>query len=229
MITILHGDNISKSREKYIERKIACDNPIVLEGSSLSLSILSQTFSSQALFSKDEDIFIENFFTKRKLIAKETKEIIASISKNESDHRIVFWESKKLTPAALKSFPKAKIEAFLISQNLFKYIDALAPTKGKELILLFHEAITQNEPELIFFMMVRQLRLLLALSLGAHIDEVKTIAPWQMGNLQRQLRGYTKEQLKNTYSQLFEIDLANKTGRSSLTLEQSIDIFLLNL
>ncbi len=229
MITIFHGDDIAASRKKYIELKSSSKNPIVLPGESLSLQQLNQSLQSEMLFSSDKDIFIENFFSKRKLITKEVKEIVGYVQKIENEQNIVFWESKKLTPTALKSFPKAKVDLFAIPQTLFGFIDEIQPNSGQRLINLFHSALAGSEPELIFFMMLRQIRILLALSLGSQIEETARLAPWQMGNLSRQLKNFSVQQLKKTYQKLFEIDLQQKTGGSSLTMTQAIDMFLLNL
>jgi len=229
MITIFHGEDNAKSRQAYIELRKNSEEPVILPGDSLSLSELILAFSSDSFFASNKDIFIEDFFSKRKLIAKETKEIIQYLQNLKTEQNITFWENKKLTPAALKSFPKAKVEYFSLPQTLFKFIDAIAPNKSIELIPLFHSALEGTEPELIFFMMIRQVRILLALILGSNIEETARLAPWQMGNLQRQLRNFTAEQLKKTYKKLYELDLTTKTGRTSLTLTQAIDIFLLSL
>lgn len=229
MVIILHGDDLASSRKRYIEAKQESKHPIILEGSSFSLADVNQALSTELLFSDSKDIFIENFFSKRKLIAKETKEIIAFIQKNSAEHQIVFWESKKMTPAALKSFPQAKIELFSIPQVLFKFIDYISPNNGKRLVELFHQTLEQTEPELIFFLMVKQIRILLSISLGSSTEEMKTIAPWQFQNLQRQISNFSSDQLTQAYKKLFQIDLTQKTGRTSLSLIQNIDIFLLGL
>ncbi len=227
MVTIIHGDDIALSRKAYIELKQKSQNAIVLDGEKITFSDMVLSLSSDLLFSDEKDIFIENFFTKRKLIAKETKEIISYIQKDKNN--VVFWESKKLTKPALNNFPKAAVKQFNIPQTLFGFIDKIHPNSPKKLIELFHNALTQSEAELIFFMMVRQLRILLALETGSEIEELAKLAPWQMSNLSNQGQNFPLEQLKKAYAKLYEIDLAQKTGTTSLSLTQSIDMFLLDL
>ena len=85
------------------------------------------------------------------------------------------------------------------------------------------------EPELIFFMLVRQFRIMLGQEGVDRIDEVKRMAPWQLGKMQRQAKTFGEEKLKSTYQKLFEIDLALKTGKIPYSLERSIDFFLADL
>ena len=61
------------------------------------------------------------------------------------------------------------------------------------------------------------------------IDEVVRLAPWQKSKLERQTRTFSLEQLKQIYSKLYEIEIAQKTGDSSLSLSQNIDFLLLEM
>ena len=84
---------------------------------------------------------------------------------------------------------------------------------------------------MVFFMLIRQFRLLLALreKSTVHIDEVKRLAPWQMGKLQKQALLFSPEKLVFLYSQLADIDANHKIGKLSLPLDSTIDIFLLEI
>jgi hypothetical protein len=86
------------------------------------------------------------------------------------------------------------------------------------------------ETELIFFMIVRQFRLMISqLETGAKIEETKRLQSWQTGKLSSQANSFGKERLISLYDKLFEIDLAQKTGKLPYSLDKSIDIFLLAL
>jgi DNA polymerase III delta subunit len=97
------------------------------------------------------------------------------------------------------------------------------------LIKLFHELKQNMEDELIFFMLIRQFRLMLGQEGQDKIEEVKRMAPWQLGKLQKQARIFGVEKLKTAYQKLFEIDLGSKTGKIPYSLERSIDFFLADL
>jgi hypothetical protein len=58
------------------------------------------------------------------------------------------------------------------------------------------------------------------------IDEVKRMAPWQMGKMQKQSGMFGDSKLKENYQKLFEIDLGSKTGKIPYSIERSIDFFL---
>jgi DNA polymerase III delta subunit len=85
------------------------------------------------------------------------------------------------------------------------------------------------EPEILFFMIVRQFRLMLGEERGELIEETKRMAPWQASKIRNQVRSFGKEKLNNSYNKLFETDLFLKTGRIPYSLEKSIDFFLLDL
>lgn len=90
---------------------------------------------------------------------------------------------------------------------------------------------SQTPEELIFFMLIRQFRLLLAVSEEGidSIDEMKRIAPWQKSKLNSQARSFGKESLLDIYNKLYKIDSETKSGKSALTLTQAIDFFLAGL
>ena len=88
-----------------------------------------------------------------------------------------------------------------------------------------------SDADMVFFMLIRQFRLFLALreKSTVHIDEVKRLAPWQMGKLQKQALLFSPEKLVFLYSQLADIDANHKIGKLSLPLDSTIDIFLLEI
>lgn len=231
MITIIHGDDIVSSRKYFIEEKKKADSPIALEGERLTLSDLVPIVEGNQLFSQEKNIFVEKFFSGKKANSGELKNIAQYLQKNNKEANIFFWEAKELTPAMLSLFKGALAKLFKLPKRLFAFIDAISPQNKQRLIPLFHKALEETEAELIFFMMIRQFRLLLALSdtNSDAIEEVKRLAPWQRNNLQKQLRHFSNESLLDIYKKLFDIDLAQKTGSSPLSLTQTIDFFLLEI
>lgn len=234
MINIIHGDDIESSRKFLVELKSAAKNSVTLDGKELTFDGLFQTLKSNSLFSEDKNIFIENLFSKKK--GSELDEIIELLKKNPrpkddqplaDNLNIVLWEDKELSKSQLSIFQKAKINLFKIPKNLFSFLDNLAPNSTRN-ILNFHEALKNSDVEGIFYMLIRQFRLLLSLRDSSSIDETKRLAPWQKDKLQRQSKMFTIEQLKRIYNKLYETDLNIKTGVYS-NLTNAIDFLLLDI
>jgi hypothetical protein len=120
---------------------------------------------------------------------------------------------------------------FKIPQNLFGFLDNIKPGNLNS-VKQFHQLLSQTAEELIFFMIIRQFRLLLAVSdtqAKNSIDEVKRLAPWQMSKFKSQAALFGGEKLVSVYKRLGEIDADTKSGKSATTLTQTIDFFLSDL
>ncbi|MDO8621321.1 MAG: hypothetical protein Q7R31_03505 [Candidatus Levybacteria bacterium] len=230
MITIIHGDDIVASRKYLQEQKENIKEFVALEAEA-ALSDFAQNIEGSALFNDTKTIFIENFLSKAGKLDVNAKEIIAFVSKHEEDAKLFFWERKEISKRTLSLFKNALVKTFKIPQAIFLFLDSLKPNIGVRAIDLFHQALQASEPEILLFMLVRQFRFLIAVSSKAKtpIEELSRLAPWQEGKLKKQASYFSKEQLKSIYQKLYYIDLAQKTGSSSLSLIQSIDFFLLGI
>ena len=230
MITIAYGDDIASSRNYYISERQKSKNAIVLDGSKLTLSDLMQSLEGGSLFNDEKNIFIENFFSAKKTNTN-FKEIVAYIDKQDTEASIFFWENSELSKTELATFKKSAARLFKIPQNLFGFLDNIKPG-NPESIKQFHELLGQTAEELIFFMLARQFRLLLAVSdpeAKNPIDELKRLAPWQTAKLKNQANLFGLEKLISVYCKLYGIDLAYKSGKLPATLTQTIDFLLADL
>jgi DNA polymerase III delta subunit len=225
MLLLIHGNDLASSRNLYFEEKNKLTESILLEGEGLTLDSLFQNAENKSLFGSDQTILIENFFTKNKSIAIETKKIVEYINDNKN-LSIIFWEPTELSKSSQGLLKNATVKTFSFPQTLFTFLDNIRPENSEALIKLFHELKQSVEPELIFFMLVRQFRIMLGLDGPDKIEEVKRMAPWQLGKMQRQAQLFGEEKLKSSYQKLFEMDLALKTGKIPYSLERSIDFFL---
>lgn len=225
MITIIHGDDIVLSRKKFLEYKTEKD--VLLEGKNLTSQKLLESFTG-GLFGNSNKVYIENLLSIKKNVSNfdQISKLILLQSKNSD---IFIWEGTEVTFNNLSIFKGAKSEVFKLPQSLFSFLDNLKPN-NKENVSLFHQALVNSDSEMIFYMLLRQFRLLTALSDSSsiQIDEVKRLQPWQKDKLGRQLRYFSVEQLKNIYNNLFEIDLKVKTGEIT-NLTTAIDFFLIGL
>lgn len=231
MITIIHGDDIVHSRIFFIDAKKKSSHAIRFSGNSLGLTDLAQALEGDSLFdSTNKEIFIEDFFSKKQ--TKEFKNIASFLQKHSKSVNINIWEPKTLSKSQLSIFKNSVIKLFALPKSLFLFLDAIKPQNGKKLIALFHKTLETTEPELIFFMITRQLRLLLALSSKSatnQIDELARLAPWQKSKMQGQAGLFSVSDLKNIFNKICSIEISQKTGSSILSLPQAIDFLLLSI
>jgi len=248
MITILHGNDTTQSRKYFIDEKNKIADAILLEADNVNLTDLTQLFEGGSLFGETKYVFIEQLLTKRKKSA-ELESILKYLEKHEAEHTIILWEGKELDRSALNNFKKAIVKPFKLPQTLFQFLDAIQPENGKLLIKLFHQTIQTTEVEMVFFMLVRQFRILLALSSSGHsgerqrlqnpdsgqarmtgeIDELKRIQPWQKSKLESQAKRFEVAHLLDLYDKLFNLEVGQKTGTLTTSLLAAIDFFLLEI
>lgn len=226
MITIVHGSDIVSSRKYFIEQKDK--DSLTFDASSLILSELEQSIRGSGLFGQGEKIFIENLFSRKSV--KNYEPILSILQNVPAKISVFIWSDKEQGAKSLSSFPNHISELYKINQNIFGFLDSLRPGSSQNLINL-HKALKFSEPEIIFFMIIRQFRLMLGL-LGDSkqtIDELKRLSPWQRGKLSRQASLFGIENLKKAYKKIYKIEKQVKTGKSALTLVQNIDILMLEI
>lgn len=230
MITIIHGANIAVSRKFYIDLRSQAKNPLIFSGETMQMADLVQALEGQGLFEATQELFIEDLLSKRKQ-SKELDTLVTYITAHEKDNTIVLWESKELTPKQSKTLAKAEIKKIDIPKVIFNFLDSLQPNNVKQAIQLFHQVIATEEETFVFFMIVRHVRILLALvdPGDASIDEVARLAPWQKGKTIKQATSFGKERLIELYDQLYTIESNLKVGQLSTSLIAAIDFFLMNL
>jgi DNA polymerase III delta subunit len=228
MITIIHGEDTASSRNYLAEYRQRVTNLVTFDAATVTLTDLAQVLEGGGLFSTDKSVLIEQLFTKKKK-SDELDAIVSYLTK-QSDADIVSWEGKELLPSLLKKFPKATVHSYKLPSSLFQFVDSLTPGNTTQSLQLFHTTLTTADPEMIFAMLIRQFRLLLAVAEStADIDEMKRLAPWQQQKLTKQAKTFSTKQLRLLYTQLAEIDLSQKTGAAAQSLTATIDIFLLDL
>lgn len=233
MITIIHGDDIVSSRNYLREEKQKQKDSVSFDASKITITDLAQNIQGSGLFSDTKTIFVDDFLSRLKKTNKDAKEMMDFMIKNHKISNIFLYESKEISKRDLVVFRDAGVKNFKLPQNIFMFLDNIKPGNSKNLIGLFHKTLEAGvKEELIFFMIQRQFRLLLALSDSTSektIDELVRLAPWQKGKLERQARLFSQDQLKLIYSKLYRIELGLKTGRLNLSLVQAIDFLLFEM
>lgn len=225
MVTLIHGEDTAASRNYYQSIKAQIKDSVTFDGAQVTLTDLVQVIDGGGLFSEGKHIFLEDFFTKKKS-EKSIADILIFLDKS-TDSSVYFWEGKEIGKKQYAASKKMESKVFKFPQTLFAFLDSIGQSP-KSTIQKFHDALQYTPAELIFFMMVRQFRLLLAIETTSDkaIDEAKRLAPWQIAKLKKQYAFFPIHHLQTAYQNLFAIDYALKTGQSSVNHIQAIDFFL---
>ncbi len=204
MIYIFHGDDQLKSREALNTHpdQNSSREILRLDSKSSTLETINNFLNSQTLFASPKTLVISNYFSIPKPIADK----ISPLLNSEPDISILLWQDKKLTPTQLKLFPKAKIEVYNPSSNIFSIINAIQPDNTAYFIKAFRKGLQTEAFELVFYLIKNSLR--------------------------KQLSGYSKfnqAMLKRTYLNLIELEFQTKTGTLTTPKEVALERILIGL
>jgi len=225
MFTILHGDNQVASRQKLNElikaqKSAGVEEIIRLDGAKIDQNQLVQEVAPTSLFGSNRLIIVEGLFSRPK--SQQKKALLESLHRSlDNLPSLIVWEPKALTKTVLKNFTSVQIKEFKLTQTLFTFLDSLYPGNASESYRLLEKTRLHEADELIFFMLVRQIRLLIQVK-----DKVAKLPPWQIQKLNRQANLFPFEKLIEVHHQLLEIDRSIKTGKTQLPLSAHLDLLL---
>ena len=226
MMIILHGENTVLSRQRLKQeinlfKEKTKGEVLKFEAQNLNLVDLQQAIESPSLINKSHLVIIEDLFSGRQ---SSHKEKILVFLKKTNPENLIIWEGKKIDGRTLLSF-KAKVLRFDLPLVIFRFLDSLAPGNSKISLDLFHQCLEQDPPELIFFMICKQIRqLILAVDLGK--KGLPKTQDWQASKLIRQGQKFGLRPLISLYRQLLKIDWQQKTGQTPFDLVSQLDLFL---
>ena len=228
MVYFLHGDNLVASRnflKSLIDQAKNKKLEIVhLDGLSIKPEEFIQAFDSSSLFGDKRLVVVENLFSRTN--SREQKQILEYLQQYAGETEIILWEKKEITKTKQKHLPnKTTIKVFKTPALLFKFLDQLIPSLKKQALQTLHELLKTESGELVFYMLIRQIRLLILVA-----DKQKVPGPpWMIGKLKKQSAAYNMSQLLTMYQKLFRIDRSIKTGKSLMPLEWHLDMFIISL
>lgn len=217
MITLLHGDNTTASREELIRRieeaKKAGKEIRRLEGKSLDSLTITQAVESSSLFGGTVLVVIEKFLNKgAKLPAADTD--------------VILWEDKEIGKTLISQLgDKVEVKLFKIPPAIWQLLDGMKPG-NTQLLSLLPRVLERDAAELVFTMIVRRVRHLIQLR-----DSVtpEGLQGWQAGRLTSQAKSFTMDKLLSMEKQLLDIDVSIKTGVSPFPLAQQLELFFVDL
>ena len=233
MITILHGDNQISSRDELVSIKQAArlrGDEIVEFSTTPTITDIVQALESPSMFASSRLVIMENFIGSLRPGANRDT-IIDYLCKGAFDARLVLWEGKSVGRSIikLKRQKHITVKEHALPSTIFSFVDSIMPGNTTMALKTLRTALETTVPEVIFSMIVRQFRILIALVTNATIPETTRLAPWQKGKISRQVNSFTKEQLVRAYKELLLIDYQVKTGRTSVDLTTRIEQFMMNL
>jgi len=229
MFRIFHGDNIVASRKALFAAKEAAKNKeiVSLDGKKTSLTDLKQALEARSLFGQEKLVMVENLISlKHKNIKtqEQIREIFDYLKSLSVNTDLILWEGKQIDGRVLTPFKNAKIQLFKTPAIIFKFLESIRPANQKITLSLLEDCAKTEPIELIFYMIVRQIRLLLLVKdlgkKGVHL------APWQYYQLTKQADYFTMEKLKKIYRDLLKVDFKQKTGQLPFDLGKVIELLL---
>lgn len=220
---LLHGDNTVKSRDELVLiRKKWSDGGmevVVLDGTKAELSEIKQNLESSSLFGADRAVVVEGLLTSKK--SKRQEEIIEYLAA-ENASNVALWEAKKLDGRKIKKF--GEVKEFTVGKLMFVFLECMRPKNNRQMTELFQKVVVTDAPELVFFMMTRQVRMLLEVLSGEYKGP-----GWLRNKLMSQARAFGEDGLLDLHAKLFEIERKIKTGRGLLKITDEIEWMLLGL
>lgn len=228
MITIIHGENNVESRKilgQKVEQAVKNGIEIVrIDGSKIGMEEVRTSTESGSLFGKNKLVVIENFLSSTKSLNKQ--KIIDYLSLSKFDNEIVLWEGKEINRNNF--ITGAQVVVFKVNQVIFRFLDSLRPGNSKEMLQLLTEAKESEDAEMIFYMLIRQARLLLmARDLGR--DGLNELSEWQQSKFYKQSRFFSIGQLRDLYNHLLVIDFGQKTSTDVYSLSSRLDLLVANI
>lgn len=204
---------------------------VALDGKKVNLTDLKQALEARSLFGQEKSVVVENLISlKHKSIKtkKQPGDIFDYLKSLPGDVDLVLWEGKKIDGRQLIRFKNAKIQLFKTPAIIFKFLESIRPGNARLMLNLLGSCLKTEPAELVFYMTVRQLRMLLLVKdLGK--KGAPRLAPWQHIRLTSQANCFTMDKLLKVYKELLKIDWQQKTGRAPFDLRKSLELLLVDL
>ncbi|MBI2325959.1 hypothetical protein HYU91_01080 [Candidatus Collierbacteria bacterium] len=217
---IIHGDDTVTARnhlnDELEKAKSSSAGVSRFDARDLDLTKLTQVLEGMTLFGLQPMIVIEGLFSLPK--SKNKDHLIEFLTKYQ-DRQIILFENKALTATTLKQFKKATVSGHKPAAIIFTFLDSIKPGSASTSLKLLDQLENANQPpELVFAMLVRQVRLLIQ---ALEPNSLKG-APWQKSRLISQARAFGERGLLTLHHNLYHLDKQLKTGASTLPLSTQL-------
>lgn len=223
MIYIIHGDDITTSKNRVYALTLGKKNLSTFNAEKVSISEIIGSFASTDLFIDEKCIVIEKVLKLKKADLEKLLEILNSLEKSTD---VVLWHNTELSKIFLSKFKNTVNESFLLPKLFFTFFDELTPKNLiKELEIL--SRMEGVEAEQLFYTLVKRIRHLMMVKAGGNYEEIVKMSPWQSQKIERQARLWDNSQLLHTYKNLFSLEVKFKSSGLFLPLSKHLDILLI--
>ena len=225
MMTILHGDDVEKSRQEFIRLLNARSSDDVrrIDGKTIDKTQLLQALESSSLFGEKLLVVIESFLTHAGKKSKQKDDIVSLLISHCKETDLLLYETKSLSKSvtgALSAY--GSLREFTFPKYMFQLLDDLQPSRPNILLHHFHNCIKTEAPELTLAPLVRRIRHLIMIK-----DRVtpEGMLDWQLGRLTMQANLFTMEKLVAMEQNLLTIEYSIKNGTSPYALTEHLELF----
>lgn len=228
-IIVINGDDSAQSRKKLDDYKSEKENTenISIDANSATITDLVTAVETMSILNREKVIIVENLLSGRKNAEK--LQMIKYIAAQNSQNRFIIWDGKSVDKKTiLANFKDANIISCNYPAVLFRFLDSIGLIPKEEILGLFHSVLKEKDAELIFVMMIRQIRMLI-MAKDFKEKGIPGLPPWQSIKFSRQARLFDMKKLISIYRKLISIDLKIKSGKTPYKMAQLLDIYLLNI
>lgn len=228
MLIVLHGDNITASRNELTKVKEEAKDKEIrdINGKDITESELRQAVESLSLFGNTILIVLENVFSDLGRKEKQIKLLASILSQAGETVDIVLWESKEMGKTVLSSLPASIVRLFKTPAVIFEFLDACKTNNTKTLLSVFEKTTETVPMELILYMMQMRVHQLIQIKDGITPEKMSS---WQAMRLTNQAKSFTMNKLLAMHQQLIDIEYTFKTGSTPLTLKQLITQYIIDV
>ena len=213
MLYLLHGENVSASREALLELKknYSSDSISVFDAKKFDADEFARVCETPSMFADRRLVVVEGKFPKFSIF----KSQFSTLSPTTD---VVFWVGEKLRPSN-KLFKLVKelggqIRAFkpAIPKHVFGFLDALGYKNKQKSFLELHRLLDQGEsPVYLLTMMVWQIRNLLKVKLSLNSGPKPKMNPFVLRKTKGQVKNFEEEELVGIFRKLLKVELSLKT------------------
>lgn len=211
-LILLHGDNHFASRKIFGDtiasyKQRGFKDIIQFSGSKLEVSDLIQAVETGSFFATQKLITLEKIHQKTN--SKNTSNIIQFLhSLSPKDYDVLIWEDKTLSPNQLKKLSNFTPRVHKASKAIFSFLDSYVPQNPQAYLKSFTTAVSQDSAEMVFYMLIKRVRILLELT-----DSTPKLASWQLARLKSQRAKWSLPELLTSHAKLFNLDYQQKSGQ----------------
>ena len=228
MITFIHGDDITNSRNQVLLLLSGKDYQTI-DWKRAEEEDLMTAFSNDGLFLDSKVIFVDGLSKLKPTVGKKLIEYLVR-AETEKSMEILVWDDKTIDKRKLAKFPKAQIIPFSLPKHFFTFLDSINPRNSARLHHLLFELYPSSSPEQILYALINRMRLLLMIkqSDSSQFEEIAKLAPFQRSKILSQAKNWTERDIIVFYKKLYETEVGMKTSSLPLPLINHIDFLIVS-